>query len=143
MWYPQGIYSNFLLKQPNILFGKNALYGLKIFPSARVAIIHGNSLDESYIENISNVLNCFEKIFIRKDWSGEPVVDALSNSINKIERFNPDVIIAVGGGSIIDAAKIIRLYYEFPYFDINKPNFSMLKWKSKFNEIPTTNWKWS
>ena len=129
MWYPQGIYSSFLLKQPNILFGKNAIYGLKIFPTARVAVIHGKSLDKKYREDISNGISCYEKIFISRDWVGEPSVKSLYNSIKKIERFNPDVIIAIGGGGIIDAAKIIRLYYEFPYFDINKPNFSMLNWK--------------
>ena len=52
MWEPQGMYSKFLLQQPVILFGENAIMGLKSYPASRVAVIHGSSLNEEYKSKI-------------------------------------------------------------------------------------------
>ena len=48
MWEPQGMYSRFILKQPAILFGENAIMGLKTYASSRAAVIHGSSLNDNY-----------------------------------------------------------------------------------------------
>ena len=41
MWEPQGYYSKFMLKQPTILFGKDAIQGLHNLPCAKCAVIYG------------------------------------------------------------------------------------------------------
>ena len=105
MWEPQGMYSKFLLKQPTILFGENAIMGLKTYASARVSVIHGSSLNEGYKEKVLRALSSFEVSFIKKTWFGEPTLKALYSTISKIEEFKPDLIIAIGGGSVIDGAK--------------------------------------
>jgi alcohol dehydrogenase len=138
MWEPQGIYSKFLLKQPTILFGHNAIMGLKTYPCSRVAVIHGSSLDEDYKQKVTNAFSAFDITFISKTWIGEPTLEALNPTIAKVESFNPDLIIAIGGGSVIDGAKMVRTFYEFPFFDINVTSFSMLNWKTTFVVIPTT-----
>lgn len=138
MWEPQGMYSKFLLKQPTILFGQNAIMGLKTYASARVSVIHGSSLDEGYKEKVLRALSSFEVSFIKKTWLGEPTLKTLYSTISKIEEFNPDLIIAIGGGSVIDGAKMVRTYYEFPFFEINETSISMLNWKTTFVAIPTT-----
>ncbi|MDC6389783.1 iron-containing alcohol dehydrogenase [Maribacter sp. PR1] len=138
MWEPQGMYSKFLLKQPTILFGDNAIMGLKTYATSRVSVIYGSGLDEDYKDKISNALSAFEISFVKKTWIGEPTLKTLHATIKKIEEFNPDLIIAVGGGSVIDGAKMVRTYYEFPFFNINETSFSMLNWKTTFVAIPTT-----
>jgi len=67
-----------------------------------------------------------------------------------MREFNPDVIIALGGGSAIDAAKGMWLFYEHPeatfdglkqkFMDIRKRvvKFPNLGEKAKFVAIPTT-----
>jgi acetaldehyde dehydrogenase/alcohol dehydrogenase len=67
-----------------------------------------------------------------------------------MKKFQPDVIIALGGGSAIDAAKGMWLYFENPetdfdalrlkFMDIRKRVFKFPKLgkKSKFVAIPTT-----
>tara|TARA_Y100001970_G_scaffold159011_1_gene194495 strand:+ start:9578 stop:10720 length:1143 start_codon:yes stop_codon:yes gene_type:complete len=138
MWEPQGMYSKFALQQPIILFGENAIMGLKTFPSSRVAIIHGTSLKDDYKNNIKKSLSSFEISFMEKSWKGEPSLITLSDSIKEIQKIKPDTIIAIGGGSVIDGAKMIRTYYEFPFFDTNDTRFSLLNWTTNFVVIPTT-----
>ena len=138
MWEPQGMYSKFILQQPVILFGENAIMGLKSYPSSRVAVIHGSSLNEDYKTKVLKSLSAFEISFVEKKWKGEPTLNSLSETIADIEKIKPDMIIAIGGGSVIDGAKMVRTYYEFPFFDMNNTKFSMLNWKTNFVAIPTT-----
>ena len=138
MWEPQGMYSKFILQQPVILFGENAIMGLKSYPVSRAAVIHGSSLNEDYKSKILKSLSAFEISFVEKKWQGEPTLNSLSETIADIEKIKPDMIIAIGGGSVIDGAKMVRTYYEFPFFDMNNTKFSMLNWKTNFVAIPTT-----
>ena len=138
MWEPQGMYSKFILKQPVILFGENAIMGLKTYASSRVAIIHGSSLNDNYKKKVIKAMSAFEVSFFEKTWEGEPALSSLSETIAHIEKIKPDTIIAIGGGSVIDGAKMVRTYYEFPFFDVNDTRLSMLNWKTNFVAIPTT-----
>lgn len=138
MWEPSGLYSKFVLKMPSLLFGKNALNGLKNLPASKVAVIHGSSLSDELREKIKNGISCFELIFIEKSWGGEPELDSLKTSLHSLETFKPDVIIAVGGGSVIDGAKMLRAFYEFPYLNIQTRNFNLLNFSTQFIAIPTT-----
>ena len=83
-------------------------------------------------------MSAFEISFVEKKWQGEPTLNSLSETIVDIEKIKPDMIIAIGGGSVIDGAKLVRTYYEFPFFDMNNTKFSMLNWKTNFVAIPTT-----
>lgn len=138
MWEPQGLYSKFILKQPTLLLGLNAIRGLRNYPCSRIAVIYGKGLSEECRNVIEKAVAPFELKFIAKSWAGEPVLEELQPTIKELECFKPDVILAVGGGAVIDGAKITRLYYEFPFFDIASPKFPYLEWKTKFIAIPTT-----
>ncbi|QHQ60185.1 bifunctional acetaldehyde-CoA/alcohol dehydrogenase [Anaerocolumna sedimenticola] len=80
----------------------------------------------------------------------DPTVDTVLEGFKTAESFRPDVIIALGGGSVIDAAKAIWLFYEHPdiefedlhmkFMDIRKRVFKYpsLGNKAKLVAIPTT-----
>lgn len=138
MWEPQGLYSKFILKQPTLLFGSNAIRGLRNYPCSRIAVVHGKGLSDECRNVIEKAVAPFELKFIAKSWMGEPVLEELQSTIKELECFKPDVILAVGGGAVIDGVKIARLYYEFPFFNITSPKFPYLEWKTKFIVIPTT-----
>lgn len=80
----------------------------------------------------------------------DPTVQTVRTGVEAINTFKPDVIIALGGGSVIDAAKAIWLFYEHPetdfddlrmkFMDIRKRVFKYppLGNKAKLVAIPTT-----
>ena len=76
--------------------------------------------------------------FNKRSWNGEPDLESLSQTIESLELQQPDVIIAIGGGSVIDGAKICRLYYEYPSFEVGKTKLNQLEFSTRFVVIPTT-----
>jgi len=80
----------------------------------------------------------------------DPTVETVMEGASAAAAFRPDVIIALGGGSVIDAAKGIWLFYEHPdtnfedlrmkFMDIRKRVFKFppLGRKAKLVAIPTT-----
>ncbi len=80
----------------------------------------------------------------------DPSFDTVNKGLELMRNFNPDVIIALGGGSAIDAAKGMWLFYEhedadpegmkLKFMDIRKRTYKFPKLgeKAKMVAIPTT-----
>lgn len=138
MWEPSGILSKFVLKTPVILHGKTPLGGLKNFSGTKVAVIHGTSLSEYAVIKLKSTFSALDTKFFQRSWKNEPSIDSIQQTLSEIESYKPDVILAIGGGSVIDGAKVVRLFYEFPYYSTNSRNNDMLRFSTKFIVVPTT-----
>lgn len=72
----------------------------------------------------------------------DPSVTTVLRGAEKIREFEPDWIVAIGGGSPIDAAKAMWAFYEYPdikFEDLCTPfHFPTLRTKSKFCAVPST-----
>jgi len=104
-----------------------------------------------YVEKITSILEpmgieceCFHQV------QPDPTLSTVKQGVELIKAFKPDVIIALGGGSPMDAAKIIWMLYEHPdvefeglalrFMDIRKRiyTFPMVGQKAMMVAIPTT-----
>lgn len=91
---------------------------------------------------------CHSEIY--SDVESDPSVECIMRGVEAMNAFQPDVIIAIGGGSAIDAAKGMWLFYEHPetsfdglrqrFLDIRKRAFKFprLGQKAQLVAIPTT-----
>ncbi|CAM3890910.1 iron-containing alcohol dehydrogenase [Vibrio aquimaris] len=123
--------------------GKNARMALKGIIANRVALVISPSFKSSqYYEQVHRLINAQSVRVIEKSWGGEPSVEELSRVIGELEAFQPDYIVALGGGSIIDGTKLAWLFYEHPTLgsDVLYRPFSLppLRGRAKFAAIPTT-----
>ncbi|MFZ7142950.1 bifunctional acetaldehyde-CoA/alcohol dehydrogenase [Avibacterium avium] len=84
------------------------------------------------------------------DVEPDPSIETVRRGVELIRSYKPDTIIALGGGSSMDAAKVMWLFYEQPevdfrdlvqkFMDIRKRafKFPQLGRKARFIGIPTT-----
>jgi acetaldehyde dehydrogenase/alcohol dehydrogenase len=104
-----------------------------------------------YAKNVTDILDKMKiqhEIFF--EVQPDPDLEDINKGLTLINNFKPDVIIALGGGSPMDSAKIIWLMYEYPdidfedialrFMDIRKRvcKFPELGKKAKLVAIPTT-----
>ena len=99
-----------------------------------------------HIRKRSNHVHC--EIF--SEVESDPSFETVNRGLELMNNFKPDVIIALGGGSAIDAAKGMWLFYEHPdadaeglklkFMDIRKRTYKFPKLgvKAKMVAIPTT-----
>ena len=97
--------------------GPHALEALKTLPGKRAMICVGGGsmkrfgfLDraEAYLKEAGMEVELFEGI------EPDPSVETVMKGAAAMEKFQPDWIVAIGGGSPIDAAKAMWIKYEYP-----------------------------
>lgn len=66
----------------------------------------------------------------------DPTVDIVREGVMAAEAFHPDVIIALGGGSAIDAAKAIWLFYEHPETNFNDLRMKFMDIRKRVFKYP-------
>ena len=129
----------------DIYHGKGALEALKTFEGKRAVICVGGGsmkrfgfLDraEKYLEEAGMEVKLFEGI------EPDPSVETIMKGAAFMSEFQPDWIVAIGGGSPIDAAKAMWIKYEYPettFEDMCKVfGLPKLRTKAKFCAVSST-----
>lgn len=138
-----------------IYFEKGSTQYLAKMPDiSRILIVTDPMMVElGYVEKVEYHLRKQKKpvhIEVFSDVEPDPSVDTVAKGTEIMNSFQPDCIIALGGGSPMDAAKAMWLFYEYPdtnfhalkqkFMDIRKRvyKYPRLGRKAKFVAIPTT-----
>jgi alcohol dehydrogenase class IV len=129
-----------------LLFGKDCLGHLKTLKGTKAFIVTGGtSMKKSGI--LQNVIDLLAEAGIKSEvFSGvepDPLFSTVYRGAELMKAFGPDIIVALGGGSAMDAAKAMWVYYEHPELtklaDILPPNpIPRLREKAMMVCIPST-----
>ncbi|WP_251716429.1 bifunctional acetaldehyde-CoA/alcohol dehydrogenase [Lactobacillus agrestimuris] len=69
----------------------------------------------------------------------DPDTDVIKDGVHRMNIFKPDVVIAIGGGSVMDAAKAMRLFYENPEMTFEEAYQKFLDIRKRVVRFPKEN----
>ena len=129
----------------DVYFGQGTLEELKNLGGKRAIVVVGGGtmkrmgfLDRAvqYLKDGGMEVELFEGV------EPDPSVETVMRGAEAMRKFQPDWIVAMGGGSPIDAAKALWVFYEYPdtsFEAIITPfSFPKLRTKAHFCAIPST-----
>lgn len=129
-------------RSPSVVYGEDALSFLNTLDFSKIAIITDENIrNAGLVEMVQKELPEDSQSMIVSDIPEEPSLADIKQRVSNVENFSPDLIIGLGGGSSMDAAKAIFTLYERPDLDIYDitPMVKLnLRNKSKLILIPTT-----
>ena len=129
----------------DLYHGAGSLETLKTLTGKKAIVVVGGGsmkrfgfLDKAvaYLKDAGMEVQLFEGV------EPDPSVETVMKGAEAMRAFEPDWIVAMGGGSPIDAAKAMWVFYEYPdttFEEIITPfSFPTLRTKAKFCAIPST-----
>lgn len=129
----------------DLYHGKGSLEELKNLSGKKAVLVVGGGsmkrfgfLDRAveYLKEAGMEVELFENV------EPDPSVETVMRGAKAMQEFEPDWIVAMGGGSPIDAAKAMWAFYEYPettFEDLITPfSFPKLRTKARFCAIPST-----
>lgn len=129
----------------DLYHGAGSLETLKTLTGKKAIVVVGGGsmkrfgfLDKAvaYLKEAGMEVQLFEGV------EPDPSVETVMKGAEAMRAFEPDWIVAMGGGSPIDAAKAMWVFYEYPdttFEEIITPfSFPTLRTKAKFCAIPST-----
>lgn len=129
-----------------LMFGEGCLEYIKSVPCKKaIIVVGGKSMEhsgilakvEGYFHDIGAETTVFQGV------EPDPSFSTVRKGADAIKQFQPDLIVALGGGSVMDAAKTMWVYYEHPELTtleqvLTAKPFPKLRQKARFMCIPST-----
>ena len=129
----------------DLYHGKGALDALKELDGKRaIVVVGGGSMKRfGFLDKVcDNLKAAGMEVQVFEGVEPDPSVETVMKGAEAMRQFQPDWIVAIGGGSPIDAAKAMWAVYEYPdttFEALCIPfNFPKLRTKARFCAIPST-----
>ena len=129
----------------DLYHGKGALEELKNLKGNKaIVVVGGGSMKRfGFLDRVTDYLKeAGLEVKLFEGVEPDPSVDTVMKGAEMMREFGPDWIVAIGGGSPIDAAKAMWAFYEYPdttFEELCIPfNFPTLRTKARFCAIPST-----
>ena len=129
----------------DLYHGKGSLEELKNLKGTRAFVVTGGGSMKrfGFLARVENALKeAGMEVHIFEGVEPDPSVTTVMRGAEEMRQFQPDWIVAIGGGSPIDAAKAMWAFYEYPettFEQLITPfSFPKLRTKARFCAIPST-----
>ncbi|MFO7795486.1 MAG: iron-containing alcohol dehydrogenase [Promethearchaeati archaeon] len=136
MWY---FYS------PNIIYGEDAIDFMENIEGEKCFVVTDNIIkDLGYLKIVTDKLEELGKDYkVFDEVVPDPKADGVLKAREQCINYSPDLIIGLGGGSVMDTAKTAWALYEFQDMTLDdlhpfNPRLYQVGKKSKLIAIPTT-----
>ena len=121
-----------------IYFNMNAVENVRQFPSQSTIIITNPALEKfGHVDIVRRYLPEQTHVHVSVIPDAEPEVKVVAQGVEALNFYKADQIIALGGGSVIDAAKIMKLKYESPQADLEELAAPFLDLRKRVVQYPT------
>jgi len=124
---------------PNqIYFNLNAVENVRQFPSHSTIIVTNPSMEQfGHVDLVRRNIPEGTHVHVTVIPDAEPEVKVVMQGVAELNFYKADQIIALGGGSVIDAAKIMKLKYESPDADLEELSAPFLDLRKRVIQYPT------
>ncbi|AVQ38445.1 iron-containing alcohol dehydrogenase [Clostridium botulinum] len=129
----------------DLYFGEGSLEALKTLKGKKaVVVVGGGSMKRfGFLDKVESYLNeAGIEVKLIEGVEPDPSVETVMNGAAVMREFEPDLIVSIGGGSPIDAAKAMWIFYEYPDFTFEQAvvpfGIPELRQKARFVAIPST-----
>lgn len=129
----------------DMYYGKGSLEQLKNIKGKKaIIVLGGGSMKKfGFVDRaVAYLAEAGIETLLFENVEPDPSVETVMSGAAAMREFEPDWIISMGGGSPIDAAKAMWVFYEYPetsFEDIIQPfSFPTLRQKAQFIAIPST-----
>jgi len=100
------------IHMPNIICGRGSISFVKTLGKKRIAVL-------GYADTVRQKVDSYfpdtdAEICYVATISHEPLIRDIYDNLPTVQEFQPDLILAIGGGSTMDVAKGLHLFYENP-----------------------------
>jgi acetaldehyde dehydrogenase / alcohol dehydrogenase len=108
----------------------------KVKTKSAFVITYGSAASRGHLSAVLERLPADCRVEIFSHVGVEPDWNTIQKGIAMMNQSKPDTIIALGGGSVLDAAKIMRLFYDHQDLNLGEVACNFLDFRQRMNEFP-------
>ncbi len=121
----------------NTYFNEGAIDNLRELDCETVVVITDALTEErGVVDQLRGKLRT-KHVQVFSEVTPEPDETTIRRGVALLQRTQPDLLIAVGGGSVLDAGKAIRLFYEHPEKSLDELTMPFLDPRKRVADYPT------
>jgi alcohol dehydrogenase class IV len=126
-----------------VIAAEGAIAALRVLPASRMAVVVSKrGREDAAVARWLAAENPYEVVAFAPSWAGEPSLDGLEGTLAELDAYRPDWIVAIGGGRVLDGAKLCWALHEHPGFPRERLGIPFalppLRALCRFAVVPTT-----
>jgi acetaldehyde dehydrogenase/alcohol dehydrogenase len=117
-------------------FNMGSLENLRELDAAQVLVVTDADSERRGVAEVIRHHVSPAAVRVFADVTPEPDESVIRAGVEALDKLHPDAIVAVGGGSVIDAAKVMRLLHENPGISLRELTLPFLDARKRVAEYP-------